>query len=108
MLAFSDAPQRRERLVRFAAWIEGNTGFTTSVQIIEAEGAVARVRRLELQAEMSADLRERKLNAFALTVTSSNRAEAIGVLLQSFGLGPIRANTVLLNWFDHHPAPDAS
>ena len=108
LLAFSDDPQRRERLVRFAAWIEGNSGLTTLVNVIEAEGAIGRKRSSEWQSAMAADLRQRDWNAFALAVIGFDRGESIGVLLQSFGIGSIRANTVLLNWFDHHPDPDAA
>jgi len=107
LLAFSDDPQRRERLMRFAQWIEGRAGLTTVVSVIEADGAIGRKRRDELQTALSAELRQRELDAFALAVTAGDRGEAVGVLLQSFGLGPVKVNTVLLNWFDHQPAPDA-
>ncbi|MFC1869411.1 amino acid permease, partial [Thermodesulfobacteriota bacterium] len=37
ILAFSDHSVRRERLLRFASWIEGGSGLTTAVKIVEGE-----------------------------------------------------------------------
>ena len=39
ILAFSDNPERRSQLLHFASWIEGGSGLTTAVRIVEGEGA---------------------------------------------------------------------
>ena len=49
ILAFSDNPDRRTQLLRFSSWIEGHSGLTTAVRILEGEGA--RMRKLKQAAE---------------------------------------------------------
>src|SRR5210317_7695 len=38
ILAFSNNSQRRSQLLRFSSWIEGGSGLTSAVQILEGEG----------------------------------------------------------------------
>ena len=38
LLAFSDSPERRRRLLRFASWLEGNSGLCTIVRIVVGTG----------------------------------------------------------------------
>ncbi len=100
ILAFSDNLERRERIIRFASWIEGGSGVTTAVRILEGEGALVRKKRLEMEEELRKEIEDRELDAFALVVNFSNGEVGFPVLLQAAGLGPIRANTILLNWYD--------
>jgi len=100
ILAFSDDPERRERLTRFASWIEGGSGLTTAVRILSGGSAASRRRRDEAEQELRADFRERGVRAFPLVVLAPDPVSAFEALLQGYGLGPIRANIVLLNWFD--------
>ncbi len=104
LLAFSDDPLRRERIVRLASWLEGESGFTTVVRLIEGEGAEVRQRKVEGERELRADLAARGLRAFPLVVTGSPISACISTLLQAHGLGAIRPNTVVLNWFDGETA----
>jgi amino acid transporter len=106
IVAFSDDPGRRARTIEFASWLEGGSGFTTAVRLLEGEGALARQRRAEVEAEILADIAQRELQSFARVVTAADPAEAMPVILQSLGLGAVRSNTVLLNWFDHAPGPE--
>ncbi|MCU0605518.1 MAG: amino acid permease, partial [Desulfobacterales bacterium] len=53
ILAFSNDPERRQRLLRLADWIAGRSGFVTAVRVVEASGG----RMLALQAEAEAELR---------------------------------------------------
>lgn len=99
-LAFSDNPARRERIVRFASWIEGGSGITTAVRVLEGEGPRARAACAEAQKELAADVRARGFEAFARVVTVQDLQSGFPVLLQSHGLGPIRPNIALFNWFD--------
>jgi amino acid transporter len=106
IVAFSEDPGRRARTIEFASWLEGGSGFTTAVSLLEGEGVVARRRQDELEAEILADIAQRELQAFARVVTAADPGEAMPVILQSHGLGAVRSNTVLLNWFDHAPGPE--
>ncbi|MGD2063458.1 MAG: amino acid permease [Nitrospirota bacterium] len=105
ILAFSEQPERRARLIRFATWIEGGSGITTAVQVVEGEGLLARRRKEKVESELAADLRQREVQAFALSVVAPDLATGLPLVLQSYGVGPLRANTVLLSWFDRE-APE--
>ncbi|MBN2489896.1 MAG: amino acid permease [Planctomycetes bacterium] len=106
ILAFSDHPERRARTIRFASWLEGASGFTTAVKLLAGEGAAARRERARVEAEMRGDVAARALETFCRVVVAPDPGEALPVVLQAHGLGDVRANTVLLNWFDHAPGPE--
>jgi len=103
-LAFSNDSDRRERLLRFASWIEGGSGLTTAVRILEGEGLKMIKLKEEAESELSADLKDHDLKAFPLVMVAPNLQLGIHALVQSFGIGPLRANTMLLNWLEQlHP-----
>jgi hypothetical protein len=70
------------------------------VQILEGQSTSADtlLRRDEAEAELRAEIEERKLDAFPLAVAAHDLRVAASTLVQAWGVGPIRANTVLLNW----------
>jgi len=98
ILAFSNHPIKRERLLRFASWIEGGSGFTTVVHILEGEGVQMLKPRSEAEAELQKDIAEKGLKAFPLVLVAPSVYVGVQSLVQASGLGPIRANTVILNW----------
>jgi amino acid transporter len=100
ILAFSDNPKRRERLTLFASWLEGGAGFTTVVRIVEAAGAAGRRERERSEKELGQEIRRRELDAFVRVVVTESVEQAVPVILQSYGLGRVHANTVILNWYD--------
>jgi amino acid transporter len=100
ILAFTGGDERRERLLRFASWIAGGSGVITAVHIIEGEGAfeATRERRIQAEATLRQEIKEQGLDAFPLAVAAPDLRVAASTLVQSWGVGPVRANTVLLNW----------
>jgi len=100
LLAFLNDPTRREPLLRFASWIEGGSGLTTAVRILEGEGAKMLKMRDEAEEELSGYIREHKLKAFPLVMTAPDLKQGIYSLVQAVGIGPIKANTILFNWLD--------
>ncbi|MGB2928718.1 MAG: amino acid permease [Desulfobacterales bacterium] len=98
ILAFSKDAHRRERLLQFASWIEGGSGLTTVVKILEGEG----VKMLKLQEaaelELRSDISAHGFSAFPLVVFGPDPEMTLHLLIQSTGVGPLKANTVLLNW----------
>lgn len=105
MLVFSDDSERRQRILRLACWLEGNSGFTTVVRLLVGSGARGRKDRQEAEEQLRADIAELPgSKAFPLAILAPSVRTAIGVLVQSAGLGPVRTNTVLLNWFDRGDA----
>jgi amino acid transporter len=100
ILAFSNNSSRREQLLRFASWLEGKSGLTTAVRILEGEGAKMVKLKEEAEEELHGDIKKTGLSAFPLVVTAPNLTVGIHALVQAFGMGPMKANTVLLNWLD--------
>ncbi len=97
ILAFCDDPARRERLLRFASWIEGGSGLTTAVNIIEGEDEKAHLLRDKTDKEVRSFITERELEVFCRTIVAPDFHAGVETLIQSFGIGSIRANMVLLS-----------
>ena len=98
ILAFSDDAYRRERLLSFASLLAAGSGLTTSVRILEGDGIKMLKQRKEAEAELRADIEAKGLKAFPLIVTAPNIDIGVSTVIQSFGVGPLKVNTVLLNW----------
>ncbi|MGE0280498.1 MAG: amino acid permease [Rhizobiaceae bacterium] len=98
ILAFSDDKERRGRLLTFANWIEGNSGLTTVVRVIEGKGRHARRARMNAERELAGQLAAEKLRAFPLVVMGQTVDAVVPIVIQSAGIGPTRINTVLVNW----------
>ncbi len=103
ILAFSGDGERRQRLLTFAAWIEGRAGLTTAIRVIEGKGKQIRRARDQAEEDLAAELRRLGLRAFPLVVASRDLDAAVRVAVQTVGVGPTRINTVLVNW----PGPQA-
>jgi hypothetical protein len=108
VLAFSDDPGRRERIMRFATWIEGGSGLTTAVRVVQGEGALARVEARRVEQEMEGNARSQRLETFARVVHAADLDAALPLLLQACGLGPIRPNIALFNWFDREETAEVA
>ena len=100
LLAFSEDPSRRHRLLRFASWIEGGSGFTTAVQLVPGAQRNLRKERDLVEKQLREEIKQAGVPAFARAVVAADLDQAVPTVLQASGLGPVRANTVLLNWFD--------
>ncbi len=102
VLVFTETPARRERLLRVAAWVTGGSGILTAVQLVEGDGASLVVRKAcaEAQDRLREELEQYGLDAYPMVVAAPDLRVAATTLLQSWGVGPIRSNTVLLNWYD--------
>jgi hypothetical protein len=98
ILAFSNSPTRRRRLLCLAEWIEGGSGMTTLVQILEGEGLKMLARRKAARRELQQAILEGGFNVFPLAVTSEDVESGVHHLVQAAGIGPLSANTVLVNW----------
>jgi len=103
ILALSDDAPRREKLLRFASWIEGKAGLTTAVRILMGEGPLIRQERAKTEDELRAELVEKDFQSFALCISTPDLLAGARMLLQSYGVGPLRANTILLNWLEQSP-----
>jgi amino acid transporter len=103
LLLFSDDSHRRKQLLQFAAWCEGDSGFTTVVHILEGEGLKMLKLRSESEEELRRNITENNIEAFPLVIVAQNLTQGIQTLVQAYGIGPLHANTILLNWFEKIP-----
>ena len=103
ILAFSDNPERRSQLLHFASWIEGGSGLTTAVRIVEGEGVKMRKVKAEAEAELQQDIQKEGAHAFPLVVAAPNLQVGIQTVVQAYGVGSLKANTILLNWLGESP-----
>jgi amino acid transporter len=107
ILAFSDHPERRGRLLQFCTWIEGGSGLTTMVRILEGRIPAMLKERAKAEEELAREIHEHGSRAFPLVITAPDLLLGIEILLQSYGVGPLQANTVVLNWFQQPGVSDA-
>ena len=98
ILAFSEQKEQKANLIKFASWINGGSGITTAVQILVGEGIGIYRKKEQLEEELKKDIKGQQ--AFSLVVASSDLITGITHTIQAYGIGPIKANTVLLKWFD--------
>jgi len=98
ILALSDNPAKRSQLLDFASWVEGGSGLTTAIRIVEGEGAKTRKLKAEAEAELQQDIQKEGARAFPLVVTAPTIQVGIQTIVQAYGIGPLKANTLLLNW----------
>ncbi len=106
ILAFCDDPSRCERLLRFASWIEGGSGLTTAVKLIEGDDEKTLLLRANTEDELRRYIAERELEVFSRVVAAPDFRVGVETLIQSFGIGNIRANMVLLNRVDQIHEPE--
>ena len=103
LLVFSDDAHRRRRLLQFAEWLEGDSGFATVVRILEGEGPKMLKLRDEAEKELRQDIADSESEAFPLVLVAPTMIQGIHTLVQAYGIGPLKVNTILLNWFEHEP-----
>jgi amino acid transporter len=98
LLVFTQDSERRAPLLIFSAWIEGGSGFTEAVQIVEGtEPETKKIAQSANRALVEA-IAQGNHAMFPLTVCAPDRSQAMAVLLQSSGIGPLRPNTIVINW----------
>ena len=98
LLVFTQDSKRRVPLLAFSAWIEGGTGFTEAVQIVEGEGQAVRKARESAHRSLTEAIAHGRHAMFPLTVSAPEYTPAMSILIQSSGIGPLRPNTVVINW----------
>lgn len=99
ILALSNHEERRGQLLQMADWLAGESGFTTAVKIIEGSGGPMMRHQKEAEQDLRNHLRQLGGLAFAKVVCAPDRLSALSTLVQSYGIGPLRPNTVMLNWY---------
>lgn len=103
ILAFSNHPQRRSQLLRFSSWVQGGSGLTTAVKILEGEGVRMLKLKEEAEAELQRDILKYDVSAFPLVMVAPSLQIGIEAVVQAYGIGSLKANTILLNWLGQTP-----
>jgi len=103
ILAFSDDPMRRVPLLRFSLWLEGTSGLTTVVRILKGEGVQMLKRKEAAEEELTRDIQACGVQAFPLVMVAPTLQTGIQSVIQAYGVGPLKANTILLNWLGQTP-----
>ena len=99
VLALSNEPTRRGQLLQMSDWIAGQSGFTTVVRLIEGAGGQLLYSQKEAEQELRADVIRLGSRAFPKVVCSPAPESVLSTLVQSYGIGPLKPNTVMLNWY---------
>jgi amino acid transporter len=99
LVAVTDNPVQDAQLVRVGAWIESQRGLYSVAQILERPGE-ALAARLRLRDDCREDIRRRleveQIVAFSEALVTPDLLTGLGDFLQSYSLGGLRPNTVLI------------
>ena len=98
LLVFSADTTRRARLLTFAKWIEGNSGFTAAFRIVFGDGIRKRIETDEEERELQREIADLGLSVHARSVLAPDGMQALPVIIQSSGIGRLRPNMVLFGW----------
>lgn len=99
ILAFTKDEQRRSLLLHFSDWIAGNSGLVTAIKMVEGLEPEITKEKDVAQKELQDHVRRLDLNIFPLTVKTDDITQGLQTLLQTYGIGPIKGNTFLCNWY---------
>ncbi len=98
IVAFSEDPERRLAILRFASWIEGGSGFVSVMHVLDDEKKQPSRARLQSEEdELQREIKAAGIAAFARIVFTYPTESTLPLLLGAHGIGEIRANTVLVN-----------
>ncbi|MEN8210492.1 MAG: amino acid permease [Thermodesulfobacteriota bacterium] len=100
ILAFTNDSKRLKSILEFSQWLEGGSGMTAAIRLIKGEGLKIKVEKKKMYHELSAHIRELHYHATPLVVAVPAITRSLPVIIQSFGLGPLKANTAVINWMD--------
>ena len=85
-------PLTRRHLVTVATWLEGNSGFVTAVRLVDGAGPIARHSAHEIEFDLAEEVHEIHPGTYAKVLAVEDPATAVQVLVQSHGIGSVRAN----------------
>lgn len=100
ILAFTNNSDRLAYLLEFSAFLEGRSGMTAAISFVRGQGPKIRAERETRQKELGAKVREIHETAFPMVLSVPEIPESLPGIIHAFGLGPIKANTALVNWMD--------
>ena len=100
ILAFTNNSKHLKSILDFSQWLEGGSGMTAAIRLIKGEGLKIKTQKKKIYDELSANIKDINSNAYPLVVSVPAITQSLPVIAQSFGVGPLKANTALINWMD--------
>jgi amino acid transporter len=100
ILAFTNHRESREKLLRFGDWISGDTGLMTAVQIVKGVQKPWRAANTKMKKELAEDIADLDIFCFVKVIHADDFPSVLPILLEAEGLGPLSANTILVNWYN--------
>ncbi|MFH2058971.1 MAG: amino acid permease [Pseudomonadota bacterium] len=100
ILAFTNDSKRLKSILDFSHWLEGGSGITAAIRLIKGQGPTIKADQEKMVKELSANMKEINSHAYPLVLAVPGISKSLPVVVQSFGIGPIKANTALINWMD--------
>lgn len=98
ILLLSNTGEIFKKLLVFSEWIEGRSGITTAVRIIQGSGFRLLRARQQYLKKLKEIIASGNHHAFALVISGIDEENTLAGLLQSYGIGPVTANTVVLDY----------
>lgn len=97
ILVFVKDDETRDHLVSFASCINADSGITSVIHILEGKRPADEDRQPFL-AQIRESIKGTGSRAFPLIVGAPDFELGVHMLLQSYGIGPLKPNTILVNW----------
>ncbi len=103
LMVFTSDITHRRLIIHFASWLQGSSGISSAIQVIEGKGAAMVKYRKAALAELRKNIKEEKVVMFPLVISTPDLETGIHALIQSHGIGPVCPNTILANWIEPLP-----
>jgi amino acid transporter len=100
LVTLSKDPARRDELLRFGAWLEAGSGLNTIVRVLVGDPDDLGEESERIERELRDQVEASGFEAFTRVLVAPTLSVGVQSLLQTYGVGPLRANTVLLNWME--------
>lgn len=85
-------PTNRRRMMTMASWLEGSAGFLTAVRLLEGTGHRWRRQAREIQDDLADEVATIAPGSFARVLAVGDDEVGVQTLVQSHGIGNVRAN----------------
>ncbi len=99
LLAFTRSRESRQKLLQFGDLICGNTGLMSAVHIISHHGNAPIRRQTKALKELKEDISQSGVTCYPKVIHAADFSVALSITLQAQGIGPLRGNTLLTNWY---------
>ena len=97
MIALARDAEARKQLLTLGIWFEGGSGFTAALTVVEGRGPRMGREWFRAKEALTLELQQFKCRSFPVVITATSLEEGLQAAVQSFGIGAVHTNTVLLN-----------